>query len=66
MIFNNFDLIDDDLDLQPGAEGYDTEENQVVTFVCWTDDEQTMIVVKGEDGNDYMTYPEEIDWKNPS
>lgn len=58
--------VDDDLDLQPGAEGWDTEENQKVTFVQWADEDRQMVVVEGEDLQTYGTYPEEIDWTRTS
>ena len=63
MNFNDFDWdMDDDLDLQPGTEGWDTEEEQKVTFVAWADEDHQMVIVEGANLEQYGTYPEEIDW----
>lgn len=64
MNFNDFDWMEDDLDLVPTVTtGWDTENEQRVTFIEWSDeDNQDMCIVEADNGDRYETYPEEITW----
>lgn len=64
MSFNSFDW-NDDVELVRGQEGWDLQNEQWVTFIEWSDeDDKDMVIVEDEDGFAYETYLEEIEWKS--